>query len=474
MDTFGEKLRKAIEGQELGLEEVAQATGFQVDQLQALQQGDFSALPGDEFVIERLREVARLVDEDPDMVIEDYMAERVRHRPEEAETLEEAIGLPVSAVPEVLGEQLAERPAEPETLEAAPGLPMSPVQEVLDEQLAERPAEPKTLEVVAGQDVCPGTEVFEEQPAARFAEHEAIEASAGFARSLALEADREQPTVGLAEPEAIGASAGLGASPVPEVDQEQPAAPRPEPEALEAPAGLDAYPAPEAEVFPVPEPVHERSAATPTSGLGFVALGLVALAVAAGGFLWFRWSQSPGAQPAFSGEERAPVAATPRSVPAGAEPAAQPAESPSQTVKPAAQLAESDAPPARPLARPVDQSAPATGAEQIVRAGMSIPRHGVGTGVVDHELVGETGQFAEGSLVWFWTHVQGATPGQRIHHVWIHEGREVLSTPLRLGGARWRTQSYKTLHPGSKGDWVVEARDDGGQVLARSAFVCSP
>ena len=41
MDTFGEKLRKAIEGQELGLEEVAQATGFQVHHLQAVQQDDF-------------------------------------------------------------------------------------------------------------------------------------------------------------------------------------------------------------------------------------------------------------------------------------------------------------------------------------------------------------------------------------------------------------------------------------------------
>jgi hypothetical protein len=99
-----------------------------------------------------------------------------------------------------------------------------------------------------------------------------------------------------------------------------------------------------------------------------------------------------------------------------------------------------------------------------------ILHHGVGTGVVNHELVGEATQFTEGTRVWFWTSVEGATSGQTILHVWLHEGQEVLSVSLRLGGVRWRTQSYKNLHSGTTGRWAVEARDEAGRVLARREF----
>ena len=105
-------------------------------------------------------------------------------------------------------------------------------------------------------------------------------------------------------------------------------------------------------------------------------------------------------------------------------------------------------------------------------SGLVIAHHGVGTGVVNHELIGEADRFADGTRVWFWTWVNGATAGETIHHVWLYEGREMLSVPLKLGGERWRTQSYKNLHPGSTGQWVVEARDETGGVLARRVFQC--
>jgi hypothetical protein len=105
--------------------------------------------------------------------------------------------------------------------------------------------------------------------------------------------------------------------------------------------------------------------------------------------------------------------------------------------------------------------------------GPAIPASGTGTGVSDHELVGASTRFAEGDRVWFWTRVEGGKTGSRIHHVWMHEGQEVLSVPLRIGGPRWRTQSNKTMHPGSAGSWVVEARDAEGRVLARQEFDCA-
>ncbi len=107
------------------------------------------------------------------------------------------------------------------------------------------------------------------------------------------------------------------------------------------------------------------------------------------------------------------------------------------------------------------------------RSLLTIPEHGVGTDVVDRVLKGKADSFPEGTRVFFWTRVVGGQEGDRIHHVWIKGGKE-LKIGLNVGGSHWRTHSNKTLHAGSVGDWVVEARDYDGNVLARQAFTCTP
>ena len=97
----------------------------------------------------------------------------------------------------------------------------------------------------------------------------------------------------------------------------------------------------------------------------------------------------------------------------------------------------------------------------------------MGSAVVNKHLVGASDSFDEGTRVWFWTRVAGGRAGDRIEHVWIHEGRVMQRAGLELGGAHWRTQSKKTLFPGSVGNWVVEARDAAGNVLARREFSCT-
>jgi hypothetical protein len=97
----------------------------------------------------------------------------------------------------------------------------------------------------------------------------------------------------------------------------------------------------------------------------------------------------------------------------------------------------------------------------------------VGTAIVNKRLVGASDSFGEGTRVWFWTRVTGGRAGDRIEHVWIHEGRVMQRAGLELGGAHWRTQSKKTLFPGSAGSWVVEARDAAGNLLARREFSCT-
>lgn len=98
---------------------------------------------------------------------------------------------------------------------------------------------------------------------------------------------------------------------------------------------------------------------------------------------------------------------------------------------------------------------------------------GVGTGVIDHELVGRGGRFPEGARVCFWTRATGGRAGDVLHHVWIHEGRPAATIVLKIGGPHWRTYSKKTLFPGSAGHWRVEARDARGRVLASEEFICS-
>lgn len=103
---------------------------------------------------------------------------------------------------------------------------------------------------------------------------------------------------------------------------------------------------------------------------------------------------------------------------------------------------------------------------------MEIEEYGVGTAVKKRRLVGENDRFAEGTQVWFWTRVEGATAGDRIDHVWLEGGREATRISLRIGGSPWRTYSAKVLRAGSSGDWAVEARDAEGRVLARREFSC--
>lgn len=103
---------------------------------------------------------------------------------------------------------------------------------------------------------------------------------------------------------------------------------------------------------------------------------------------------------------------------------------------------------------------------------LSVPDFAIGRGVANRRVVDPRDSFDEGQTVWFWTRVEGAAPGERIRHVWLHAGQQVHTIDLELGGASWRTQSMKRMRPGSRGDWRVEARDAAGRVLAASDFVC--
>lgn len=171
------------------------------------------------------------------------------------------------------------------------------------------------------------------------------------------------------------------------------------------------------------------------------------------------------------------VAPTPTETPddPASTPVDQPADAVPPPVEPPAEAAPDPLEPPADVAstaveQPTARSAPTDPAPSALR----ITEFGVGTGVEDRNLVGQSDRFAEGTRVWFWTRVEGGASGHKIDHVWLRQGVEGTHLSLEIGGPSWRTYSIQTLFTGAAGDWAVEARDDQGRVLARSEFVCVP
>jgi hypothetical protein len=123
----------------------------------------------------------------------------------------------------------------------------------------------------------------------------------------------------------------------------------------------------------------------------------------------------------------------------------------------------------RPVAPPIEAEPPV----RLSAAGsLQVTDQGVGRRVSGKQLVGAGDRFAPGTSVSYWTRIEGGAAGQAVYHVWLHEGLEVRRMRLSLGGPHWRTHSRKSLGPDAGGVWTVETRDDSGQVLARSEFLC--
>lgn len=159
-----------------------------------------------------------------------------------------------------------------------------------------------------------------------------------------------------------------------------------------------------------------------------------------------------------SGPENKPPPESPvQAAPVEPSPVPSPTPSPAPSPTPSPSPRPSSPPSPHPAARP---------------ASLTIAAHGVGTGIEDHRLTGASDSFREGTEVWFWTDVRGGASGGTVRHVWRRDGRAVQTVSLRLGGARWRTQSSFVLPAGSEGAWSVEARDRDGHVLARDEFRC--
>jgi len=145
---------------------------------------------------------------------------------------------------------------------------------------------------------------------------------------------------------------------------------------------------------------------------------------------------------------------------------APPDEGTSEPAEPETRIVTHEASPATdepdPVEAPIEQDATA----------LTIPDHGVGTGVASRALVGESSAFETGTQVVFWTRVLGGESGRSVRHIWSYEGSVTGTVELPIGATHWRTYSRQTLR--RSGEWTVEAQDENGNVLARRTFVASP
>jgi hypothetical protein len=111
---------------------------------------------------------------------------------------------------------------------------------------------------------------------------------------------------------------------------------------------------------------------------------------------------------------------------------------------------------------------PAYGQE---KAGFTIARLVVGTGVENREPVGVAETFPVSTeKVYCFLEATEIAKDTEVSFVWFSGEKEMskFSAPLKMG-PRWRTHAEKNLR-GIKGDWKVEIRDSGGNLLKEIKF----
>jgi hypothetical protein len=90
----------------------------------------------------------------------------------------------------------------------------------------------------------------------------------------------------------------------------------------------------------------------------------------------------------------------------------------------------------------------------------------VGTGVENHEIVGEAATFPAGTTVWVWSRVVNGEGN--VKHVWKRDGKEVWTATLPVGSKRWSTASRRAI--ATAGSWAVDVQTDSGGSLGTVSF----
>lgn len=93
-------------------------------------------------------------------------------------------------------------------------------------------------------------------------------------------------------------------------------------------------------------------------------------------------------------------------------------------------------------------------------------------GVADRTPV-EKGEIfpADVGALYCFTRIAGAGAGTEVTHEWFYQNRRLSQVSLPVRSADWRTFSKKTITPGQTGQWRVEIRSPGGDLLTQVYFL---
>jgi len=378
---FGEKLKRAREGRDTPLVDVARSTRIGIQYLEALERGDFDGLPGRRgFGKLYIRVYAKMFGFDPEPVIREYDQERREH----------------------------ERPNETDT--------------------RARPERPRRVRFVPRARRSPATASGTRTPAP-LVEEPAPDTTALRTHAIA-------PVVSSGNPHDTGAAAPVAAVVV-SVASAKPADPVPVPAAGPTEPGV---PSATRTVARMAEPSSSWRRRIVGGVVTLVVLGVLGITLkllpllpveppvperhAATG------SMTPSAEPPVEGDDTmlGEVAPDHPDVRAPLE---------TSRAKPVTPVPRD--PPRVSTASAAITPRPASSRH------LEIDEFELGTGMIDHRPVEVRRDFQEGMVASFLTRVRGGAPGQTIHHAWIREGRVVQRIALRLGSLDWHTYSKKTL-----------------------------
>ena len=93
----------------------------------------------------------------------------------------------------------------------------------------------------------------------------------------------------------------------------------------------------------------------------------------------------------------------------------------------------------------------------------------IALGVEDRQPVDAGTSFPEDvGQVTAWTRVTGLA-NTTVEHVWRYREHERVIA-VNVGGSPWRTWTTKNIPPEWDGEWTLEVRTEGGEVVASTTF----
>lgn len=117
-----------------------------------------------------------------------------------------------------------------------------------------------------------------------------------------------------------------------------------------------------------------------------------------------------------------------------------------------------------------DTSTPTTAVAPAVKSSALKGQLKIGTGIENRNIVGESTVFSDSTeQLSAWSLIEGAQTPTEIKHVWLFEGKEVLTITLKVNSTHFRTYSRIQVM-GRKGNWAVQVLDENGSLVTSEDF----